>query len=342
MEASAEPHASKKARLVGKACEKALIFEYESAANPVLAEVPVEVFLAERHQAGPSGIVAFDTSQKLETANPATTPNLLASFIRIVVGETVVASAVCTSSIFYVLRGTGTLLVDGETMSWQSGDLLAMPGDVEVSLTCTSAEEHDAAALYWVHDSPLLDYLGVVPVRRRIEPMRFDADRMKAAVEEIRHSPGSEHKNRVGILLASPAMAQTLTLSHTLWSLLNVLPHKPPRNVQRPHRHNSVALDLCVSAPPGKCYTLMGRALDAQGNIIDPVKVVWSPGSCFITPPGWWHSHHNEGTEDAWVLPIQDAGLLTHQRVLDIRFVDEEVARLKAGVARGATTEPCN
>jgi hypothetical protein len=32
-----------------------------------------------------------------------------------------------------------------------------------------------------------------------------------------------------------------------LWSLLNSIPAK---NVQRPHRHNSVALDLAVSAQP--------------------------------------------------------------------------------------------
>jgi len=51
-----------------------------------------------------------------------------------------------------------------------------------------------------------------------------------------------------------------------------------------------------------------------------------------VTPPGWWHSHHNETDEDAWVLPVQDAGLFTYQRALDIRFstgptVSEEVAR---------------
>lgn len=46
----------------------------------------------------------------------------------------------------------------------------------------------------------------------------------------------------------------------------------------------------------------------------------WAPGAVFTTPPGWWHSHHNDGDERAWVLPVQDAGLLTRQRVLDIRF----------------------
>ena len=47
------------------------------------------------------------------------------------------------------------------------------------------------------------------------------------------------------------------------------------------------------------------------------------------------HSHHNESDSTAWVLPIQDAGLYTHQRTLDIRFSDDEVALLREGRIRG-------
>jgi len=39
------------------------------------------------------------------------------------------------------------------------------------------------------------------------------------------------------------------------------------------------------------------------------------------------------------VLPIQDAGLYTHQRTLDIRFSEEEQRRLQQGVSRGATQD---
>jgi gentisate 1,2-dioxygenase len=33
-----------------------------------------------------------------------------------------------------------------------------------------------------------------------------------------------------------------------------------------------------------------------------------------------WHEHHNEGDEDAWVLPVQDAGFVTYGRILEIKF----------------------
>jgi gentisate 1,2-dioxygenase len=117
-----------------------------------------------------------------------------------------------------------------------------------------------------------------------------------------------------------------------LWSLLNSIPAK---NVQRPHRHNSVALDLAVAAKPG-VYTLMGKEIDTNGDIVDPIRCDWTPGGVFVTPPGWWHSHHNESDEVAWVLPMQDAGLYTHQRTLDIRFVDDELALHRAGRIRGS------
>ena len=163
-------------------------------------------------------------------------------------------------------------------------------------------------------------------------------------VEEIRHDD-TRSNNRLGVLLGNAKCAQTKTLTHVLWSLLNSI---APHSVQRPHRHNSTALDLCVSIggkstsqstdvnSKGKIYTLMGREIDANGLIIDPIRCDWVPGGCFVTPPGWWHSHHNESDEEAWVLPIQDAGLFTHQRTLDIRFVDDELALHHSGRIRGS------
>ena len=93
------------------------------------------------------------------------------------------------------------------------------------------------------------------------------------------------------------------TLTHVLWSLLNSI---PARNVQRPHRHNSVALDLAVAAKPG-VYTLMGKEIDDKGDIIIRFECDWIQ-VVFITPPGWWHSHHNESDEVAWVCPCKTPG----------------------------------
>jgi hypothetical protein len=50
----------------------------------------------------------------------------------------------------------------------------------------------------------------------------------------------------------------------------------------------------------------------------NPKKIYWKTGNMFITPPGLWHSHNNDGETYAYVLPIQDAGLLLYQRILGI------------------------
>ena len=93
----------------------------------------------------------------------------------------------------------------------------------------------------------------------------------------------------------------------------------PVDAVQKPHRHQSVALDLILDCRPG-CYTLVGPRLDADGAIVEARRVDWEPGGAFVTPPGWWHAHHNESGAEAHLLPVQDAGLHTHLRTLDIRF----------------------
>ena len=41
-----------------------------------------------------------------------------------------------------------------------------------------------------------------------------------------------------------------------------------------------------------------------------------------------WHEHHNEGSETAWVFPVQDAHLVTYERVLDIRFASGHIRRV--------------
>lgn len=67
---------------------------------------------------------------------------------------------------------------------------------------------------------------------------------------------------------------------------------------------------------------------------VELCRVDWETGAMFVTPPRWWHSHHNDSNEEAWVLPMQDAGLYTYQRTLDIRFSDNEVQLMKKNILR--------
>jgi gentisate 1,2-dioxygenase len=290
----------------------ARFFEYTSAANPQIPQIPFVVFPSSLHRSGDTRVIPFDLSQQLGMRWPATSPNLMASFLHINPQETLDTQASATSQLFYVIRGSGKSSASFGSIDWSQGDLFVLPMGAEV--------DHRAdtdAALYWVHDEPLLNYLGVQPGVPRFKPTLYRRERMFAELEQVRSQPGAGERNRMGILLGNEATPQTMTVTHLLWSLLNVLPKGV---TQKPHRHNSVALDLCVSAEPGT-YTLMGPELNADGTVKNPVRADWESGAVFTTPPGWWHSHHNETGRDALVLPIQDAGLHTWMRTLDIRFV---------------------
>jgi gentisate 1,2-dioxygenase len=284
--------------------------EYMSAVNPPMPKIEVVDFPHTLHAEGASRVIPFDLSEHLETAYPATTPNLMANFIRIIEGTSLVTDAKATSQMFYVIRGKGRTQMQQGTIEWKQGDLFTLPALPDALHSAT-----EDAALYWVTDSPLLSYLGVIPTEQRFSPFLYTKERLESELAAVRAQ--GEGRNRTGILLSNPNFPLTMTLTHTLWSLYNVL---PKGIVQKPHRHNSIAIDYCVAAGE-KTYTMIGKEIDDQGQIINPIRANWVAGSVFITPPGWWHSHHNESGEDAIVLPIQDAGLIMNMQILDFNHV---------------------
>jgi gentisate 1,2-dioxygenase len=214
---------------------------------------------------------------------PATSPNLMASFLRICEGESLNTKASATSQAFYVIRGSGNSnSTENGKIDWGEGDLFVIPATQDEVVHAATSD----SAIYWITDEPLLRYLGVKPDSKKFKATLFKKEKMLAEVERIKHQPGAEHRNRMGILLGNKITEDsTKTLTHVLWSLLNVL---PPGDAQRPHRHNSVALDLCVSAEPEGVYTLMGPELDEEGWVKNPIRCDWKTGAVFVTPPGWW------------------------------------------------------
>jgi len=307
---------------VGEAVEDwtgdARFFEYSQAADPigdgVIPPVPAVTFSPDLYAGGPSRVVPLDASAELGTSYPATSPALLASFVRIVAGDQIRMRPNATSQLMYCIRGRGVSRFDEHAIAWQQGDFLALPAGGEVTHTA----ELDAA-FYHVVDTPLLDYLGAVAFTPRFEPTKFSATTAKAKLAEVAAAPGANSRSRVSVLLNNARFDQTLTVTHTLWAMFGVL---PAGRTQLPHRHQSVAVDLIVDCRPG-CYTLLGDRVDRETRqIVDPVRIDWQPGGAFVTPPGRWHSHHNESGGDAHLVPIQDAGLQTYLRALDIRFSD--------------------
>ncbi len=303
-------------------------FEYTQASNPLgrgaIKQVPYAEHSSKLHEEGPTRIIPFDLSDKMVSDGPATSPNLAAAFIRIQPGNRLSTAANATSELYYVIRGGGKSVAHGVEIPWRTGDFFVIPGGKEVVHTADGD-----SALYWINDEPLLRYLGVTATMQRFSPTLYKAEDCQRELDRVASDPKSVDRNRVSILLANKNFPQTMTVTHTLWAMFGLL---PVGAVQPPHRHNSVALDLILDCQPG-CYTLVSRDIDGDGNLIKPVRQDWKPYSAFVTPPYYWHAHYNESGAPAHLIPIQDAGLQTYMRTLDIEFAHPSVSLAKDKVA---------
>ena len=307
------PHA--RARIT----DDALYYEYSKAANPIgagfISGVPLKTILPEAYADGPTRAVPFDLSTELNVEGPATGPGLCASFLRVLPGDSLSLGADVTSQVFYVIRGRGRVEQGTTKQVFAAGAFLALPG---TEVATVFADE--ATAMYHVTDAPLLRYLGVRPDRQRFAAVYYPAERAEAELRKVAAETGAADRNRVSILLGNRRFPETRTVTHTIWAMFGLL---PPGAAQKPHRHQSIALDFIVKAPTGKggSYSLVGTDLNEDGTIRDPRKIEWITGMAFTTPPGYWHAHFNESDEEGLLIPIQDAGLQTYLRALDIRFV---------------------
>jgi gentisate 1,2-dioxygenase len=317
-------------------------YEYESNVNPRLNDVPI---LKKNVKDCANGITFIDNGPLYNVDYKATSPNLLASFIVLDVnnenktlrfnrsGRSPVPEEKETnasSHLFYVLHGKCRFILSEEVYAqgeeygdWyienkntdfivESGEIFICPAFLVLKL-CNMLE-NEKTEIYYVNDSPLLNYLGAEAENQLFKPCVYD----KHFIQENLQNLSDPNNNRKGILLSNVDTEKigVNTITPTLWALYNEL---PPNTVQKPHKHNSVALDLCIGCTDSEnVYTLVGDELDENGNIVNPTKVNWKQGEMFITPPGLWHTHNNTGNTYAHILPIQDAGLLLYQRILGI------------------------
>lgn len=117
----------------------------------------------------------MDLHKELDVDYAATSPNLLAAYVRVVRGERIATQARATSQAFYVIRGRGvTRSGEHGEIRWKQGDLFVLPS---TGREVEHAAEEDTA-MYWVSDEPLMRYLGVAPCEKKFEPTLFTWERM--------------------------------------------------------------------------------------------------------------------------------------------------------------------
>jgi gentisate 1,2-dioxygenase len=290
-------------------------FEYTSSANPIgaklISRVPFRNFPPSLYAEGPTRVVPLDLSAELGCPSPATGPGLSANFLRIAAGDALTLAPNATSQVCYVVSGSGSVTQGTSRFPFAQGDFFTLPGGADAVLSADAT-----ATLYYVNDAPLLTYLGTTGVRARFAPTLYPAAEAQAELRKVADDANAGRRNRISVLMGNANFPQTRTVTHVLWAMFGIV---PPHSMQKPHRHQSIALDFIAGCASG-VYTLVGTELDENGNIAHPTRVDWEAGMAFVTPPGYWHAHFNESNQNAYVIPIQDAGLQTWLRTLDIRF----------------------
>ena len=289
-------------------------YEYENNVNPCLTSIPVK---HKNIDECIKEITFIDNSEIYNVDFKSTTPNLLASFIKLRENQELIFEGSqdynASSHFFYIINGNVEFIVNNEKYTLECGDIIITPLFNHLKMENKSTSE---VQVYYINDSPLINYLGSKPMKKNFETAIYSKDFLAKNLLSL----SNINNNRKGILLSNVDTEKigTNTITPVLWALYNEL---PPNTIQKPHKHNSVALDLCISCSDSdNVYTLVGDTIDENGNIINPMKINWKQGEMFITPPGLWHSHNNTGNTYAYILPIQDAGLLLYQRILGIKL----------------------
>lgn len=266
-----------------------------------LPDVPAHVFTAERDRAfDPATGTAFvplDLSGALATAYPATTPNMLARYARVAAGESLSLSAQASGEAWYVLRGAGSARKGEDAIEWREGDAFALPGG-EAPTTLAARTD---SILFLVTDEPALAWSGARPPERAaMQAAHYPAEESAAALDRVHGRTPTEKPTGKFVLFTGPGLEEAKTISLALNSL-------EPGGDQPPHRHNAVALTLCLE----------GENLHST---IDGVRVDWQKHAVMVTPPLALHSHHNRGGARMLSLVAQDGGVFYNARAVGFSF----------------------
>ncbi|MFO1350254.1 MAG: cupin domain-containing protein [Gammaproteobacteria bacterium] len=307
---SARKSANRKASAPRAASPYAKRAHYEIPTNifsKKRAPVPCHVFVAERDKAlnprTKTGLIVLDQSKAMGFDQPASTPFVLARYARIRAGESLTTSFQASGEIYYVVRGSGVSQRGADRIAWREGDVFALPGG---GATIHSAEaEH--AVLYIATDEPLLAFMGVAPAPKAkapIQPVHYPAEEIERHLNEIIALGDIDDAAGKAVQFLSERTAKIGTVLPTLALAVNSL---PPKQFQRAHRHNAVALTLCIQGE--KCYSM-----------IDGQRVDWQRHAVMITPPTAIHSHHNDGDVLMKCLIVQDGGVYYRARTVGFSF----------------------
>jgi gentisate 1,2-dioxygenase len=289
--------------------ERARYFDSGNAFALKYPPVPCHQFLAERDRAldpaSPTGLIPLDLSAPLGLEFPATTPLIMTYYARARAGEQLATRFKASGELYYVIAGQGETRSGDAVIAWGPGDVFCLPGGAD-----SSHRAGDEDCVLWaITNEPQLAFEHLeppAPGNAVTEAVHYPAAEIRSQLARVADKLKGQKIAGLALVFSSISQERRRNVLPSLTLAVNQL---PPGEVQRPHRHNSVAVTLSIQ---GKgCYSMIG------GRRVD-----WQEHATMVTPPGEVHSHHNDGSEWMTCLIVQDGGLHYHCRTMDFAFAD--------------------
>lgn len=288
----------------GAAQARARFFNSGNAFNVKLPEVPARLFGPPPE--GRSGVFDCDQSGALGCGFAATTPLMLARYVRIAPRDALPPLDVpATGSVWYVISGAGRVAGPAVDLAFAAGDVFLLPGASGYRIDAGD----DGALLWSVDNAPQLAFERARPAPVAdavIDAVHYPAAEIERQLALILSIGTSDETSGRALIFSSDRQAAARNLTPTLTLSFNTL---EPHTHQRTHRHNSAAITLVVRGED--CHSMVGGE-----------RCPWAPWATLVTPPSAPHSHHNEGARGARFLIVQDGGLHYHARTMGFEFLE--------------------
>jgi gentisate 1,2-dioxygenase len=288
---------------------RARYFDSSNAFALKFPPVPCHQFLAERDRAldpaTGTALIPLDLSDRLGIDFPATTPLILTRYLRIRAGDALRTELKASGELYYVIEGSGETRNRADRIAWGPGDVFCLPGGRESVHVAGEAD----CVLWLITNEPELAFEHLEPPTQGnavTEPVHYPAAEIARQLQRVAEKLKGRKDAGLALVFSSAEQARSRNVLPTLTLAVNQL---PPRDFQRPHRHNSAAITLSIQGRD--CYSLIG------GRRVD-----WQEHSVMVTPPGDVHSHHNDGDQQMTCLIVQDGGLHYHCRTMGFEFAD--------------------
>ena len=206
---------------------RARYFDSSTAFNMRHPEVPCRQFTAERDRAlAPdtgNAIIALDQGPEMGLDFPATTPLVLAYYLRMEPGASLPFESGASAELYFVIRGAGRSRKGDDLVSWRAGDAFALPGGA----TTEHRAAGEGAVLWAVGNAPLLALDGLAPPppgRSFVETVHFPAADIAERMAAIRPALTGSRMPGIAVIFSSRAAERRRNISPGLTFAMNQLP----------------------------------------------------------------------------------------------------------------------